>query len=807
MIKNYFFIAIRNIFKHKVFSFINLFGLAIGIASTILILLFVFDELSFDKFHSKSERIYRVVQSVNEEPSPSLPFPTAKALATDFPDMVETYVRFFNFQASTLAIEYINDNGSKSQFKEANIFFTDSTFLEVFDFKLLQGNPEDALNKPMSVLVTKSTAERYFGDENPIGKIIKYEGRHDLFVTGVLEDTPSNSHFKFDIIISFSSINTVSGMTPARRNSNWFWNPCWTYIVLKEAISPNDLENQFGDFVKKYYPPSLNGITGLSLMPVTDIHLYSKFDGDIGVNSDINLIYIFSVVAFLILAIASINFINLSTARSIKRAKEVGVRKVIGAQKKQLVYQFLAESIAFILLAAAISIPFIDVSLPLLNSLAQKEISFSFISSGVFWSSLLLTLLLVGMLGGIYPSVILSSLKPVKILSGRMDSEGAGSFLRRALVITQFTISGLLIIGSIIIYDQIEHLKDYDLGYNEEAVVVIPIQRSPVVSKYDLFKNQLEQHESIKSVSASNTILGTEIFSSNYTFEGDNDGELLNVQFIRNDFVKTTEIELIAGREFSKNFAADTAIGGAIVNESFLKYFSIKNPGEVIGKRIIGSLEGELNIIGAVKDFHYTSLHQPITPMLMIMSPVERFRTFNTNYVYVLADMNKISDVLNYTETKFKEIAPSRSFDYFFLDEKIDQLYSAEASLGNIVSIFSLMAILIACLGLFGLTLFTTEQRTKEIGIRKIVGASVGKIVLLLSKQFLVLVLLANLLAWPLSYYLMDLWLQDFTSRVEINLMPFIAATVFTFLIAFLTMSYLAVKAALSNPIEALKYE
>ena len=807
MLKNYFFIALRNILKHRIYSLINIVGLAVGITCTILILLYVTDELSYDRFHTKSDRIYRVIEYIDPaERSSSLPFPTSQALLTDFPNYVEKSIRLFNFQASTLAMEYRPENGQPVQFNEPNIFLVDSTFFEVFDFKLAQGNPKEVLNKPLSILVTQETAAKYFGNENPIGKVLRFEGQTDMTVTGVLEDSPTNSHFEFDFLISFSSLNQL-GIGPGI-NNNWYWNPCWTYMVLKEGVKPEELESKFKDFVQKYFHPAIKDQTRLELQPLNDIHLYSHLDYEIRTNSDVTLVYIFAIIAVFILVIAGINFINLATARSMKRAREVGVRKVMGALPNQLIGQFLAESVLFSLFAIILAIPFVYTFLPGLNSLSHKEIAFTFITSGFFWGALLVIVILVGLVGGIYPAMFLSSFQPVKVLSGKIGKIGSGALLRKLLVVAQFAISGILIIGTIITYNQLQHLRKANLGFDKDQVILVPIQRSPIVFQYNQFKDRILRNENIAGVSVSNMVMGTETQTASYVFEGQAKDIMISTYYTEPDFGKTLGMTFLAGRDFSAEFA-DTAngAGGVIINESFLKLSDWKTPEEAINKKVAGTLEGDMNVIGVVKDFHYTSLRQPIAPFLFVMQPNTQGRLFARAYVYIRIKHEGFESALADIENIFKEYAPARPFDYLFLDERINTLYKAEDSLGKVATVFSTMAIFIACLGLFGLSSFTAEQRTKEIGIRKAVGASVGTIVMLLSKQFLILVAVANLIAWPAAYYVMNIWLSNFQTQTRIDLVPFITAAVFTFVIAFATMSFQAVKAAQTNPVKSLKYE
>ncbi|MGD8778034.1 MAG: ABC transporter permease [Ignavibacteria bacterium] len=807
MLKNYFLIALRNLLKYKAFSLINILGLTIGITCTILIFLYVQDEISYDEYHSKAGRIFRITEDIEpSERSASMPFPVAEALKTDFPDMVESYVRLFDFQTPTFVVEYENSSGQRTQVNEPNIFYADTTLFEVFDFKLLRGNPVDAFANPNSALLSESTAKRYFGNENPVGKIIRLDGQFDINVTGVVEDTPKNTHFKYDILLTMTTLRTVApGLL---QFANWYWNPCWTYIVLSKNTNPEDLKAQFPEFINKYFRQAIKDLVKMDLQPLTDIHLYSHRDFEITANSDVTLVYIFSIIAVFVLIIAAINFINLSTARSIKRAREVGVRKVMGAVKSQLIYQFLAESVLISIIAIIVSIPLVYLTLPALNALAVKQIEFSLLSNFPLWVSLFAIIIVIGFFAGLYPALFLSAFQPVKVLSGKIDKLGAGAFLRKTLVVSQFAVSIFLIVGTIITYNQLKHLRNANLGFDKEQVILIPSARSSLLPRYQQFKDQIELHENIKSVSASNMIIGAETQSATYTYEGRETQQQISAYFIRHDFIKTTGIELLAGRGFTKDFAVvDDSNANVVVNESFVKKAGWGDPQSAIGKRLQGTLEGELRIIGVVNDFHFNPLRQPIGPFIMNLGPNIQSRNFFTNFIYVRLATENFSSTIDFLETKFKEFVPERPFEYFFLDDRLNRLYQAEDSLGKVATVFSFFAIVVACLGLFGLASFTAEQKTKEIGIRKVIGATVSNIVMLLSKQFIILILIANVIAWPVAYFVMDLWLQDFTTQIEIDLIPFILAALFTFVIAFLTMSYQAIKAALTDPVKSIKYE
>ena len=490
------------------------------------------------------------------------------------------------------------------------------------------------------------------------------------------------------------------------------------------------------------------------------------------------------------------------------RAKEIGVRKVLGAAKNQLVGQFLFESILLTCIAVLITIPSVDFLIPVLNSIALKEISSSYLLNWGYWFALIMVITIVGLFGGIYPALFLSSFNPIKIISRKFSKSNKGVALRKLLIISQFSVSSILIIGTIITYSQLNHLLKADLGFNKEEIIIIPISRTPIVNNYFSFKDRIKQNKSIKNVSVANLIIGTESQSSRYYIEGNEEEIPMNTYWISTDFGKTLDLTFLAGRDLSTLFPSDTATGGGgvIVNESFVK-FAGWSPESAVGKLIKARADGQLEIKGVVKDFNFNSLKHPIVPLVMVIRTVPKARLPYMKFIYVRTDTKNLKSVIQFLEKNYKEIDPDRSFSYSFLNEKINKLYNSENSLSELTMIFAFIAIFVACLGLYGLTSSTVEQRTKEIGIRKVIGAKVSGIVFLISKQLLFLVAVANILAWPIAYYLMNYWLNDFQSKIVIDIIPFLAATVFSFILAFLTMSFQVIKSATANPIKSLKYE
>ncbi len=803
MFKNYFKITYRNLLRQKVYSFLNLSGLAIGLACSILIFLYVQDELSYDRFHEKSDRTYRLLEHFqdegNGEHSASQPFPAGPTFQSEYSDEVAYAVRLFNFQSPSLALA---NKESDKAFNESRVFFADSTFLDVFDFKLISGSRETALDNPNSILITTSMARKYFPDEDPLGKFLELQGIHNLKVVGVLEDSPKNAHFQFDFIISFSSLKPWFGGAYPR---SWYWNPCWTYVVLEKNVTKDQVESRFPEFVDKYFPGFIKEHVTLELQPLTDIHLYSNLDYEIEANSNIDSIYIFSAIAFFVLLIAAINFINLSTARATKRAREVGVRKSLGSSKSQLIKQYIFESLFMTFLAMVFALIIVAVFLPAFNLLTEKGVSFSFLLQP---NQLLLLggiTLVVGLLSGFYPAFVLSSFQTVSVLKGA-HLKTSGLNFRKILVTIQFSISICLIIGTIVAINQLQFLMNKDVGFDQENIVMVPVIRSPMGQHYENFKTTALQSPRITSITAVEEIVGAKHQVGNYQFEGMDESKAYARFNMRHDFAKTFDIPIVAGRAYDYNIQTDDSLA-LVVNETFVKSMNWGSPQDAIGERFYyqGELRGQ--IVGVVKDYNFVSKHRPIAPLVLTLN--SRRGAFNLFIKYVAVKINSadveasIADI----ESAWKSVMPNMPFDYFFLDDTLNDSYKAERKLSNVTIIFSVLTILVACLGLFGLATFSVEQRTKEIGVRKVLGISTPQILSLLSKEFLLLILIAFVVAIPVSYLLTQQWLNGFSYRIGIDVWPYIVSGLLTFIVAFLTVAYHSLKASAINPVETLKYE
>ncbi|MGD8306793.1 MAG: ABC transporter permease [Ignavibacteria bacterium] len=807
MLKSYFKIAIRNLKRQLFFSVLNVTGLAVGIACAILIVLFIADELSYDRYHSKADRIYRVNVSAKfggkDIEGTWHPAPFARTLMEEFPEVESaTRIRFIgNFM-----IRYGDKN-----LKEERFVYTDTETFEIFSFPFIKGDPKTCLDEPYTLVMTETLAKKYFGDEDPIGKIVIVDNETEYMVTGIIEEIPKNSHFHFDIFASLESMEDS-------RNQIWLNQNYPTYLSLVEGTKPEDLEAKFPPLLEKYFGPQLIQYMGFSiedffnqgnkynlyLQPITDIHLYSDIGGELGVNSDIKYIYIFASIGIFILIIACINFMNLSTARSSGRAKEVGIRKVLGSFRKQLINQFLTEAMIISTIALILALVIMSLTLPFVNNLALKDLEMTTITSVPMLSAIIIITILIGLLAGSYPAFFISSFKPVDVLKSKLMVGSKSSFLRSVLVVLQFTTSIILIVGAFVVYEQLQFIQNKKLGFDRENVIIIEdtwLMEQQVFS----FKEVLKQHPDIKSVSVSGYLPTPSDRTNNMMFKK---GEVMTEKTttvstwrVDVDYVKTMGMEILQGRDFSDEFASDSA--AIIINEAVVKQFELgENPVGMLLGDYSGSNNSAVyyNIIGVVTDFHFESLRQDIDPAVLRLQP-------DWSKTSVRISSNNIPALLDFIEEKWDEFAPGNPFDYSFMDSDFDKVYKAEMRLGQIFSVFAMLAIFIGCLGLFGLAAFTSEQRTKEIGIRKTLGASVNGIVFLLSREFGKLVLISFIVSAPIAYYVMNIWLADFAYRINLTLSIFIFAGFIAFLIALLTVSYQAIKAALANPVDSLRNE
>ncbi|SNS74653.1 putative ABC transport system permease protein [Ekhidna lutea] len=798
-------LAFRNLHRHLGHSALNLLGLALGISCFVILMLYVQEEKSYDKWHEKANRIHRVldIRKVNDvgEESTSAPTPLAEAMLLDYPDQIEEAVRLFNFQAPTLALAYHSDNGTLRQFNEPNIYFADDAFFRVFDFNLIEGNPELALNGPNKIILSQEMAEKYFRQADPIGKTLRFEGEHDLIVSGVFSKIPANTHFKFDFLISFSTLDNPQVMRNRLRKS-WVWNPSWTYLLLDEDVKPEVLEAQFPDFVQKHFPESRKDRVKLFLQPLTDIHLYSNLDYEMGPNGNIIYVYIFTTVAFFILLISYINFMNLSTARASTRAKEIGVRKVLGGKKIQLIGQLLNESIIANFIAVLISIPMVYFLLELIQVLIGKELILNINSLPIQpWETIAIFL---GMcfVGGIYPAVFMSSFQPIQVIkNGRVNESLSMLSIRKWMVIGQFTLSIVLIIGTIVAARQFQYMRDRALGFDAERVVLLPSLRSPIMEHYHSFKTQLLDRPEIKSITTVEDVPGMKFQTGSYQIVEGEDAQQIPRLVVHEDFLQTMGIKLAAGRDYQNTFKQD-AEESVIINETLAKLLGWTAE-EAIGKSI-----GDETIVGVTEDFHFASLHHEMGPFILekVSDNLDNL-AFSARYIALRVEGGQIEQTLAYIENQWFSFVPETPFEFHLLNQTLKEQYTAEAMLGKLTGVFSILSIIIACMGLYGLSSFSAQRRIKEIGIRKVIGASMSNLTLLLSASFIKLVLIATLLAWPIAYFILDKWLEAFAYRVTLDAIPFLTAGILAFLIVIMTVSYQAIKTSKANPVESLRNE
>lgn len=804
MIVNFFKILLRSFQKKKTYTIINVLGLSIGITSFVLIMLYVFDELSYDRFYSKADRIARVCMIYDfggvGENSASMPFPVAYTLKSEYPDMIEEVVRVFNFQSDRSLVEYENQ-----KFSERNLYFADSSFFEIFEHEFISGDATKALLEPGSVVITESIARKYFREEDPMGKVLKFETYMPLKVTGVIRDIPGQTHFRFDFIASMSSVKlSFRGRLP----ETWVWNPCWTYVLLADGIKPGQLESNFPSFIKNFYYDAEKESVIMYLQKLTDIHLHSRLDYEIRPNSNYAYVIVLSVIALFLLIIASINFMNLSTATAGSRAREIAIRKVTGADRARLIVQFIGESLVITLIAIILSLLLIEIFLPSFNNLTDKQIRFNYLVNPVNVAYLAGLWFILGLMSGAYPALYLSSFKPITILRGSPLNASRSGLARKILVVFQFTISIGLIISTVMIFRQVNFLAKADLGFNPENIVMVRINQTKVSRDFETFRNELIKNPDIVSVTALDDIIGQSHNTHEFWFEGMKEKEwrFFPALIVKYDFLETFDIDLLAGRDYNRENKTD-AHSALLVNEALVRHMGWSSNEEALGKKF-RSLSGDENIVGVFRDFQPTSFHEPAGPFILNMKESQWEVNFFTKYAAIRTAGGNNKKVISYLETIWGEFEKDKPFDYFMLEDELAASYTDEKNLGILSMGFTLLILFVAAMGLFGLASFMAEKRTKEIGIRKVMGASVLNILVLLQREFTSLILIAMLIAWPVSYFLIDsLFLQQFAIRVSFNIWIFILSGLFALVISLLIISYRALKASLINPSETLKYE
>ena len=792
MIKNYIKTALRHFSRQKGFTIINMFGLTIGLACCIVIFLYITDETGFDKYHDNLDRIYRVAVH-SETPnltsySATVCAPVAQVLRENFPQ-VEKVAQVFRAPGGFM------ERGETKFFEETRIF-ADNEIFQILSIPFLKGNPQTSLERPHTMVLSERMAEKYFGQEEPIGQTIQFN-TWDYEVTGVAVDPPHDTHLKYDCFIS---MNTLDGRYPFDR---WFLSNFYIYLKVFPNVDVSELTEPLAAIASTYAPKELmrsDEKTEYFLQPVKDIHIFSHLRNETEPGMNPLYLYLFSAIGLFVLLIACMNFINLSTARATKRAKEVGVRKVVGANRTQLVKQFMSESSVIIVFALICALVLVSLVLPVVNTIAGK----TFVEGDLFKGSLILFMVLlvvfIGLVASAYPAFFLSVFHPVKVLKVNVLTGLKGSTMRKVLVVSQFAISIALISGTLIIYRQINYMKNQYLGFEKEQKLIIPVRGIlSIEENYETIKATFKQHSSILGAAVSSHVLGERLgrWDTELAGGGEQDIRVLNHLYVGPDYIEEYGISLAAGRAFNREIITDRE-DAMIINKTAAAEYGW-SPEEALGKRLESLVSGE--VIGVIDDFHYQGLQTDIEPLALFWRPPS-FEVITLN-----VSTSNLPETLAYAKKQWGEIFPGYPFDYFLLDSSFDKEYQSEDRVGKMFTVFAILGVVIACLGLFGLASFTAEQKTKEIGVRKVLGASAGEIVYLLSKEIVKWVLLANFLAWPVVYVAMNLWLKNFAYRINVNLGILAAAALVAVAIALLTVSYQSIKAACANPVEALKYE
>lgn len=812
MIWSYIMNAIRNLTRYKSFSMINILGLAIGLAASLIIALWVFDELSYDKFNKNFDHIYRIERYIHwdgqifEVPVTGAIY--GETIKNNIPEIVD-FTRVYKIELSVW--NYLNSN------QEESVFYCDTGFFNVFTYPLIKGDPATVLKEPYSVVLSEKAAMVYFGEAYPIDKMLEIEWgdeRKKFRVTGIMENVPSQSHFHFDVVASFE---TLEESMPERLDT-WVSNYLYTYVLLHPKSTVEDIKPNLRSIVEEYISPAYQAFLGgneaienihdifeIRLRPVGDIHLGAQLMWDIEPQGNITTVYIFSIVSVLILVMACFNFMNLSTALGSRRSREVGIRKTAGATRGQLVTQLLSESVMIAIISLVIALLIIEIFLPGFNSFTGKTLSLATYLQPKYLVVLIIIVLGTGIVAGLYPAFYLSKFNPMIVLRKHTDERGYKFSFRQALVVLQFSISILLIIGTITAYLQINYFYNKPIGYNQENLFIISTESNEVRKKLDSFKTLLKQNPEVVNVTSSGSVPAAADFSDMGFRKEDMEDVITSIYMtVGYDFFKTYEMEFLAGRPFSREYGTDTAYK-FVVNESVIKKIGIKSPEEAIGVHY-GHFDqnGEYKpgeIIGVLKDFHFKPLDKKIEPATFALSNEW------IEYITIRYNTSNLKQFVSKMEQTWQENFPQDAYTYFFLKDRYESLYIDETRMKNILLAFTFLAVFIGCLGLFGLAAFVAQQKSKEIGIRKVHGASIGNIMYLLTKQFSYWVLLSNILAWPFAFYFLDYWLSNFHYRIGMPYWVFIVSGIVALILAVITVSYRAYRSASTNPLEAIKYE
>lgn len=807
MVRNYFKLAWRNLLKHKSHSIINIVGLAVGMACFLLILFYVKDESSYDKFHSNFENIYRVTEvnyvdgGVTKQANAYSAI--GPALQSDFPE----FESFTRIHIEELPVS----NGPERKFQEPGFAYADSTIWEVFDFKMLEGNPNTALSGPFSIVITESVAQRYFGNESPMGKVLKVDNQNDFQVTGIIEDLPANSHIQFDLLASFISLRQIQG---GWMFNNWYWPPMYTYALIPEGMNVEGVEAKFPDMMEKYLGKLSASQRGYELQPLADIHTNTSYSNELGKTTNVTYLYVLITTAFLILAIACVNFMNLSLARSIGRSGEVGVRKVFGAVREQIIMQYLSESVLITLIAAVLGSGLFMLAIPGFNNLTEKTLNVGLSEVPLVLGGLLIIALIVGVLSGIYPALFLSGFSPAAILKGRFAKQSKfAALFKKGLITFQFVISAALIITTFIIYFQLQYMRNMALGFDKEQTVVLQVRNFPDQQRIKLLKDRINLLPQVQGSAVSARIPGGEGFYD-YNVLPEGESAENNLLFMRLetdlDFSSLYNFEIVDGRLFDNRLSTDSL--GYLLNETAAA--KLGWTGDALNKKLnLGNIgkDGNFNIIhagtviGVVKDFNFVSLHNEVDPV--VISVIPKSQPYMQGNLSVKLRPGNLLQHMDLLEAEWRQFAQNSPFEYYFLDDTVDKMYKAEKQLGKVFITFSSISIGLACLGLFAMTTLLAAQMKKEIGIRKVLGATVTSLVLLMSRGYLQLIALSFVIASVITYFFMEQWLENFAYHIRMEVWYFLSAGILLGVIAFVTMSIKSFKAAHSNPVEALRCE
>jgi len=822
MLKNYFTVAIRNVLAKKFYSIINILGLAVGIAAFLMITQYVVFERSYDDFHDQQDQIYRVQLDLYLDgelvKKDAENFPgVGPALKAEFPEVVD-YTRLYNMgYKNNIVLTYEDAPNGPIQLKQDKLMYADASLFNIFSFEMVNGNPATALKKPFSIIISESMAEKYFGDADPMGKTLRLQdddfNDESCEITGVFKNIPENSHLTFEVLISYNTLYNRGDWAKERYDLTWDRNDFYTYVLLEDGTSPTLLEAQFPAIVAQYKPglAEQNRREELLLQPLESIHLYSDLQNEAETNGNAKVVFSLLIIASFILIIAWINYVNLSTARATDRSREVGVRKALGAYRQQLVRQFLTESLLVNLVAIIIAAVLVIFLLPTFNGLTGLQFSVA-----DFWGQPWLWMVIAGLfvfgtlLSGLYPAFVLSSFRPVAVLKGKFRNSSHGVILRKTLVVFQFAAAIALVAGTFIVYQQMQYMLNQDLGFSIDQTLVIerpsvrPQDWQEMQNDNEQFKNELLQHSSIEKVAGVHLVPGKKrkwLFLIRQYGAPQEEAQTIRLNGIDYDFIDMFEMELLAGRNFSQEFTNDQDTS-VIITESAVNLLGFDSPEEAVGQTVtIGDGDWHPNIVGVVNDFHQESLKTAIEPMLFILN------TVSSEYYVIKVNTQDLEETVAYIEDNWEATFPGNPFSYFFLDDYFNRQYQSEQRFSQLISVFALLALFIGGLGLFGLSAFTTQQRKKEIGVRKVLGASVGGITVLLTRDFVKLIVIAIIIALPLTYFALNEWLQSYAFRVAIGPEVLLAAGISTMLIAVLTVSWQSIKAAIANPVDSLRSE